>query len=123
MKSMKLGEIQAKFVELVWENEPISSGNLVKICEDRLNWKKSTTYTVLRKMCEKGILQNNKGIVSSKISKEEYYQQKGEQIINNYFEGSLPAFIASFTNQNALSIQDINEIQDLINRYKKDNNL
>lgn len=120
---MKLGEIQAKFVELVWENEPISSGNLVKICEDRLNWKKSTTYTVLRKMCEKGILQNNKGIVSSKISKEEYYQQKGEQIINNYFEGSLPAFIASFTNQNALSIQDINEIQDLINRYKKDNNL
>ncbi len=123
MKSMKLGEIQTKFVEIVWGNEPISSGNLVKICECRLNWKKSTTYTVLRKMCEKGILQNNKGIVTSKISKEEYYQQKGEQIINNYFEGSLPAFIASFTNQNALSVQDINEIQDLINRYKKDNNL
>ncbi len=123
MEKIELGEIQQRFAEIVWENEPVSSGKLVKICEERLNWKKPTTYTVLRKLCEKGILQNKEGTVTSIISKGEFYQQKGRQVINDYFKGSLPAFIAAFTDRKELSAKEINEIQELINRYKKDNNI
>ena len=123
MEKIELGELQQRFAEIVWENEPVSSGKLVKICEEQLNWKKPTTYTVLRKLCEKGILQNKEGTVTSVISKGEFYQQKGRQVINDYFEGSLPAFIAAFTDQKELSARDIDEIQELINRYKKDNDL
>ena len=123
MEKIELGEIQQRFAEIVWENEPVSSGKLVKICEERLNWKKPTTYTVLRKLCEKGILQNKEGTVTSIISKGEFYQQKGRQVINDYFKGSLPAFIAAFTDRKELSAKEINEIQELINRYKKDNDI
>ena len=123
LEKIELGEIQQRFAEIVWENEPVSSGKLVKICEERLNWKKPTTYTVLRKLCEKGILQNKEGTVTSIISKGEFYQQKGRQVINDYFKGSLPAFIAAFTDRKELSAKEINEIQELINRYKKDNNI
>ena len=123
MEKIELGVIQQRFAEIVWENEPVSSGKLVKICEERLNWKKPTTYTVLRKLCEKGILQNKEGTVTSIISKGEFYQQKGRQVINDYFKGSLPAFIAAFTDRKELSAKEINEIQELINRYKKDNNI
>ena len=123
MEKIELGEIQQRFAEIVWENEPVSSGKLVKICEERLNWKKPTTYTVLRKLCEKGILQNKEGTVTSIISKGEFYQQKGRQVINDYFKGSLPAFIAAFTDSKELSAKEINEIQELINRYKKDNDI
>lgn len=123
MENIELGEIQQRFAEIVWENEPVSSGKLVKICEERLNWKKPTTYTVLRKLCEKGILQNKEGTVTSIISKGEFYQQKGRQVINDYFKGSLPAFIAAFTDRKELSAKEINEIQELINRYKKDNDI
>ena len=123
MEKIELGEIQQRFAEIVWENEPVSSGKLVKICEERLNWKKPTTYTVLRKLCEKGILQNKEGTVTSIISKGEFYQQKGRQVINDYFRGSLPAFIAAFTDRKELSANEINEIQELINRYKKDNDI
>ena len=123
LKNIELGEIQTRFAEIVWENEPISSGKLVKVCEEQLSWKKPTTYTVLRKLCEKGILQNKEGIVTSIISKGEFYQQKGRQIVNDYFKGSLPAFIASFTDRKELSAKEIDEIQELINRYKKDNDI
>ena len=78
---------------------------------------------MLRKLCEKGILQNKEGTVTSIISKGEFYQQKGRQVINDYFKGSLPAFIAAFTDRKELSAKEINEIQELINRYKKDNNI
>ena len=123
MGDIELAAVQERFADIVWANEPISSGDLVRVCERELNWKKPTTYTVLRKLCEKGILKNENGTVSSVISKGEFYQQKGAKVINDYYKGSLPAFIASFTDRNALSAQDINEIQELINRYKKDNGI
>ena len=123
MKSIELGDIQLKFAEIVWENEPVSSGKLVKLCEEKLNWKKPTTYTVLRKLCEKGVLRNDNGTVTSVISKGGYYQQKGRQVVDDYYKGSLPAFIAAFTDQNELSAREIDEIQVLINKYKKDNGI
>lgn len=89
---MEIGEVQMKFAELIWDREPISSGELVKLCADEFGWKKSTTYTVLKKLCEKEIFQNVDGIVTSLISKEEFYTRKSEQFVEETFGGSLPAF-------------------------------
>ena len=120
MKSIELAAVQERFADIVWENEPIASGDLVQICEKKLNWKKPTTYTVLRKLCEKGLLQNVDGIVSSLISKEEFYSAKSEQIIEDSYKGSLPAFIAAFTSHKKLTKKDVDEIQKLIDTFKKE---
>ena len=94
MSNLELGEVQTRFAEIVWKHEPIASGDLVKICEKELYWKKSTTYTVLRKLCEKGVLQNENGIVSSLLSREDFFSVKSQKFVEETFEGSLPAFIA-----------------------------
>ena len=120
MKSIELAAVQERFADIVWANEPISSGDLVKVCEKELSWKKPTTYTVLRKLCEKGLLQNVDGIVSSRISKEEFYSAKSEQIIEDSYEGSLPAFIAAFTSHKKLSKKEVDEIQKMIDAFKKE---
>ena len=120
MKSIELAAVQERFADIVWANEPISSGDLVKVCEKELYWKKPTTYTVLRKLCEKGLLQNVDGIVSSLISKEEFYSAKSEQIIEDSYEGSLPAFIAAFTSHKKLSKKEVDEIQKMIDAFKKE---
>lgn len=120
MKSIELAAVQERFADIVWENEPIASGDLVQICEKKLNWKKPTTYTVLRKLCEKGLLQNVDGIVSSLISKEEFYSAKSEQIIEDSYKGSLPAFIAAFTSHKKLTKKDVDEIQQLIDAFKRE---
>ncbi|MBQ9889964.1 MAG: BlaI/MecI/CopY family transcriptional regulator [Firmicutes bacterium] len=123
MKSFELGELQERFADIVWEHEPIASGELAKICERELNWKRPTTYTVLRKLCEKGVFANRDGIVVSLVSRGEFYSAKSKRIIEESYRGSLPEFIAAFTDQNSLSAQDIDEIQELINKYKRDNNI
>ena len=120
MKSIELAAVQERFADIVWENEPIASGDLVQICEKKLNWKKPTTYTVLRKLCEKGLLQNVDGVVSSLIRKEEFYSAKSEQIIEDSYKGSLPAFIAAFTSHKKLTKKDVDEIQQLIDAFKKE---
>ena len=120
MKSIELAAVQERFADIVWANEPISSGDLVKVCEKELSWKKPTTYTVLRKLCEKGLLQNVDGIVSSLISKEEFYSAKSEQIIEDSYEGSLPAFIAAFTSHKKLTKKEVDEIQKMIDAFKKE---
>ena len=120
MKNVELAAVQERFADIVWANEPISSGDLVKICEKELNWKKPTTYTVLRKLCEKGVLQNVDGTVTSLISKEEFYSVKSEQIIEDSYEGSLPAFIAAFTSRKKLSKNEVDEIQQMIDEFKKE---
>ena len=121
MSDIELGEVQAQFAEIVWDREPVASGELVKICEKELNWKKPTTYTVLRKLCEKGIFQNVDGVVSSVISKKEYYSAKSEKFVDDTFEGSLPAFLAAFTSRKKLTNQEVNEIQKMIDSFRKDN--
>lgn len=120
MKSIELAAVQERFADIVWANEPIASGDLVKVCEKELNWKKPTTYTVLRKLCEKGLLQNVDGIVSSLISREEFYSAKSEQIIEDSYDGSLPAFIAAFTSHKKLSKKEVDEIQRMIDAFKKE---
>ena len=115
----ELGEVQLKFADLLWKNEPVASGELVKICEKELEWKKSTTYTVLRKLCQKGIFKNENGVVTSVLSKDEYYSAKSEQFVEESFGGSLPAFLAAFSARKKLSETEIDEIQKMITDFKK----
>lgn len=120
MRDIELGAVQAHFADIVWANEPIGSGELVRICEKKLNWKKPTTYTVLRKLCEKGLLQNQNGIVTSLIPREEFYSAKSERIVEESFKGSLPAFVAAFVSRKDLTVQEAEEIQKLIDTFKKE---
>ena len=120
MIDFELGAVQERFADIVWANEPIGSGELVKICEKELNWKKPTTYTVLRKLCEKGLLKNENGTVSSVVSREEFYSAKSEQIIEGSFEGSLPAFIASFISRKNLTAKEAEEIQRMIDAFREE---
>lgn len=119
MEYIELGEVQLQFAEIIWNNEPIKSGDLVKICNEKLNWKKSTTYTVLRKLCEKGIFVNKDGVVVSKISKDDFFASKTEQFIEDTFNGSLPAFLAAFGSRKKLSKKELDELQTMIDTYRR----
>ncbi len=114
MEHLKLGAVEMRFAEIIWKNEPLTSGQLVKLCLEQLEWKKSTTYTVLKKLCDRGLFQNTNGMVSSVISKEEYYSAQSEQVVNESFGGSLPAFIAAFTSRKTLTREEIDEIRRMI---------
>ncbi len=120
MKDFELGAIQERFADIVWEHEPIASGKLAKICEKQLNWKRPTSYTVLRKLCEKGLLQNRDGVVTSLVSREEFYSTKSEQIIEDSYQGSLPSFIAAFISKKGISAEEADEIQKMIDAFKKE---
>lgn len=120
MKEIELGDVQAAFADIIWNNEPIGSGELVKICEKELNWKKPTTYTVLRKLCEKGLFKNEDGLVTAVISRDEFNASKSEKFIEDTYEGSLPAFIAAFMSHKKISKKEIEEIRKMINEYKGD---
>ncbi len=118
MEELKLGTVESKFADIIWKNEPISSGQLVKLCGQQLDWKKSTTYTMLKRLCERGLFQNEKGMVSALMTKEEFGAAQSEKIIEESFDGSLPAFIAAFTSRKKLSPDDVNEIQKMIDSYR-----
>lgn len=119
MEEMRLGVVEACFADIIWENEPIGSGELVKFCEEKLTWKKSTTYTVLKKLCQRGIFKNENSIVSSVISKEDFYAMQSEKFVEETFKGSLPAFIAAFTRRKGLSKSQVEEILKMIDEYKE----
>lgn len=114
MDERKLGAIEARFADLIWENEPISSGALVRLCEENLGWKKSTTYTVLKKLCQRGIFQNEGGEVVSIVSREEFYAMQSRRFVEQSFDGSLPAFIAAFSSGKPLTAQEIADIRRMI---------
>ena len=118
MEDIKHGAVESRFADIIWENEPVGSGELVKICEAELQWKKPTTYTVLRKLCERGIFQNIKGTVTSLISRSEFFAMQSEKFVEETFEGSLPAFFAAFTARKKLSKEDIDELKRMIDSYK-----
>lgn len=120
MEELKLGAVESKFADIIWEHEPIPSGQLVKLCGERLEWKKSTTYTMLKRLCERGLFQNEKGIVSSVMTREEFGAAQSEKIIKESFDGSLPAFIAAFASRKKLSSADVEEIQKMIDAYREE---
>lgn len=117
MEDYKLGVVESRFADIIWANEPLHSRELVTLCQKELNWKKPTTYTVLRKLCERRIFQNLDGMVSSVISREEFYAMQSEKFVEETFDGSLPAFFAAFTKRKNLTAQEIAEIRRMIDSY------
>ena len=118
MPDTKLGVVETHFADLIWNNEPISSGELVKLCEKELSWKKSTTYTILRRLCERGIFQNTNGVVTSLISKDEFNAAQSEKFVEETFNGSLPKFLAAFSTRKKLSDSEIEELKRLIDEMR-----
>ena len=119
MEETKLGAVESRFAELIWANEPLKSGELVALCEQELNWKKSTTYTVLKKLCQRGLFVNEGGMVRSLISREDHFAMQSEQFVADTFAGSLPAFLAAFTRRKALSPDEIAQIRQIIETYEE----
>ncbi len=118
MQTPKIFESEYRFCEILWENEPVTSSELVRLCREKLDWKKSTTYTVIRRLSERGVLKNENSIVTALVSKADVQSAESEEIINRTFSGSLPSFIAAFTRKQSLTEEEINEIQQLINAHK-----
>ena len=116
MDDLHLGAVEARFADLIWKYEPLSSRALVALCGEELGWKKSTTYTVLKRLCDKGIFQNENGTVTSRMTKEEYAAAQSEKFLEYTFGGSLPAFLAAFTKRKKLSETELAEVQDIIRR-------
>ena len=123
MKEYRLAEGEAKFAKLIWQKEPISSPELVKLCEKEFGWKKSTTYTVLKKLCERGIFQNEKAVVTSLLSEEEFYSYKSRKFVEESFGGSIPKFLTASMGGKKLSADQAEEIKELIDRFAQDKGL
>ena len=122
MKDIHLGEIESRFADIIWQNEPLASAELSALAEKALGWKKTTSYTVLKRLCDKGIFTNDKGTVKSIISREDFYSVKSEKFVDDTFGGSLPAFLAAFTRSKGLSAREVDEIRCLIDKYGENNN-
>lgn len=120
MSSAELGEVQRRFAELVWARAPIASGELVKLCAEELGWKKSTTYTVLRKLCDKGLFENDGGTVRAKLTRAQYDAAGCGAVVEERFHGSLPAFVAAFMSSHTLSQREADEIRAMIDAYRKE---
>lgn len=118
MGDIKLGAVETHFAEIIWANEPITTSQLVKICGEELQWKRTTTYTVLKKLSEKGIFQTENSIVTSRISKGEFEAMQSEQFVEENFKGSLPAFLAAFSTRKKLSDKEIDEMKKLIEQMR-----
>ncbi len=118
MGDMRLGIVEARFADLIWQNEPVSSGKLVQLAEEGLEWKKSTTYTVLKRLCDRGIFENRNGTVVSLLSKEEFAARQSRQFVQETFDGSLPAFLTAFGTGKKLSEQEAARLKAIIDKMR-----
>lgn len=119
METPKVFESEYRFCLILWENAPIKSKDLVKLCQEKLGWKPTTTYTVIKRLSERGVLKNENTIVSALVTKDQVQATEIDEMVERTFEGSLPAFVAAFTKNRKLSEKEIDEIQRLIDSYRK----
>ena len=119
MADIRMGPAETQFAEIIWEHEPIASGELAKLAEEKLNWKKTTSFTVIKRLSERGIIQNRKGIVTSLISKEEFFARHSEAYVQETFGGSLPAFLTAFGSGKRLSDREVEELKELIEAMRR----
>ncbi len=115
---LTMGALETRFADIIWDNEPLSSSELIRQSEKLLGWKKSTSFTVLRRLCAKGIFQNQNGIVTSLISREEFFAAQSQRFVEETFQGSLPAFLAAFTSHKALSAEEVAQLRRLVAEYE-----
>lgn len=119
MGEYKLGEIESRFALLIWNNEPVHSRELVKLAEAELSWKKSTTYTILKRLCDRGLFKNEDGVVTSLVSKAELESMQSQKFVEDAFEGSLPKFLAAFSAGKKLTDEEIGELEKLIEEHRR----
>lgn len=117
MQETRLGLVEAHFADIIWQNAPMTTRQLVAICEKELNWARTTTYTVLRKLCDRGIFSMNKRQVTVVIPKDKFRAIQSEQFVQENFQGSLPAFIAAFTSRKPLTQEEYDRLKDLVDNY------
>lgn len=119
MADYKLGEIETIFADIIWDNEPLSSRRLAELAQQRLDWKRTTTYTILKRLCDRELFRNEGGTVTSLVSREEFYARQSEQFVEDTFHGSLPAFLAAFGSRKKLSDSEIDELQKVIDAMRR----
>lgn len=115
----KMGALESRFADIIWNYEPIPSGQLIKLAEQELNWKSTTSYTVLKRLCNRGLFQNQKGTVTSLISRDDFYAMQSEQFVEETFHGSLPAFLAAFSKRKKLTEEDVMELKRIIDGFRR----
>ena len=118
MNEIKLGAIESRFADIIWNNEPLRPKELEALAEAELGWKRTTTLTILKRLCERGIFQNKERIITSLISREEFYALQSEKFVNDTFEGSLPAFLAAFGSRKKLSQEEVEELKKVIDKMR-----
>lgn len=120
MDTPKVFESEYRFCLILWEHEPVKSSELVKLCRQQLGWKPTTTYTVIKRLSERGILKNENTVVTSLVSKDQVQAAEIDELVERTFEGSLPAFVAAFTKHRRLSAKEVDEVQAMIDRYRRE---
>lgn len=120
MNERRLGEVEARFAEIIWQNEPLPSRHLAELAEMELGWKRTTTYTVLKRLCNRGLFQNRDGVVTALVSKQDFYALQSESFVEQTFDGSLPAFVAAFGRRKKLSDAEIDELQKIIEHMREE---
>jgi len=120
MKPFTLGEMEQKFADLIWEHQPVPTRELTGLCAEKFEWKRTTTYTMLKRLCDRRIFENRNGMVVSLMSREEFLAAQSEQFVKETFNGSLPLFLAAFTRRKHLSKQEIREIERLIKQHREE---
>lgn len=118
MIEAKLGEVESRFADIIWNNEPLTSRRLAELAEQALSWKRTTTYTVLKRLCDRGLFQNEGGTVTALVSREEFFSLQSEKFVEETFDGSLPAFLAAFSRRKKLTNSEIDELQSLIDQMR-----
>lgn len=118
MIEAKLGEVESRFADIIWNNEPLTSRRLAELAEQALSWKRTTTYTVLKRLCDRGLFQNEGGTVTALVSREEFFALQSEKFVEETFDGSLPAFLAAFSRRKKLTNSEIDELQSLIDQMR-----
>lgn len=121
MDTPKIYDSEYRFCLILWENEPVKSRELARLCAEQLGWKPTTTYTVIKRLSERGVLKNENTVVSSLVSKEEIQSSEIDQLVEKTFEGSLPAFVAAFTRNRKMTDAEIDEVQRMIDEYRRKN--
>ncbi len=122
MSVPKIFDSEYKFCLILWENEPVKSGKLVELCREKLGWSKATTYTVIKRLSERGVVKNENTVVTSLVSKEEAQASEVDELVDRVFEGSLPSFVAAFTRRKKLPADQVEELRRMINSYEEDGN-
>jgi len=120
MNDLTMGTVESRFAALIWDNEPITAAELAKLADGALKWKKTTAYTALKRLCEKGIFRNEAGVVTSVLSREEYQAAQSRRFLDETCGGSIPAFLAAFTKMGSLSREDLTEIRRLLDDYERE---